>query len=167
LVGYGLDFGYANDPTALIACYKYNGKVYFDQVVYRTGLKTRELVDLMKEAKVSKSIPIYCDRSDPKYRDELNEYGYNVISAIGGPKSDIVFGIGLLQNEMFYVTQRSLDVIKELRAYCWKKNKDGFRINTPIDAFNHAMDAIRYFAIMAVSKVIGYDDEGGGVSYTN
>lgn len=164
LVGYGLDFGYSNDPTALIACYKYNGKTYFDQVVYQAGLKTRDLVDLMKDAKVRKDIPIYCDSADPKYRDELNEYGFTVIGATKGADS-IKFGIGLLQDGMFYVTQRSLDMIKELRAYCWKKNRDGNRINVPIDAFNHAMDAIRYFAMMSMSKVVNNDD--GGIDYMN
>ena len=152
LMGYGLDFGYSNDPTSLMACYKYNGKLYFDQVVYQTGLKTRDLADLMSSEGVRKDMPIFCDSADPKYRDELNEYGYSVMSATKGPDS-IKFGIGLLQQDNFFITSRSLETIKELRQYCWMKNKEGKRINKPVDAFNHSMDAMRYFAMMMIALV--------------
>lgn len=164
LMGYGLDFGYTNDPTVLMACYKYEGKLYFDQVVYQTGLKSRDLADLMKSANVRKDYPIYCDPSSPKIRDEINDYGYSVISANGGPDS-INFGISLLQQDKFFVTQRSVDIVKELRSYVWQEDKTGKKINKPIDAFNHGMDAMRYFALMMVSKVMNGDEPS--VTYSN
>lgn len=164
LMGYGLDFGYTNDPTVLMACYKHNGKLYFDQVVYQTGLKSRDLADLMKSANVRKDYPIYCDPSSPKIRDEINDYGYSVVSANGGPDS-INFGISLLQQDKFFVTQRSVDVVKELRSYVWQEDKTGKKINKPVDAFNHAMDAMRYFALMMVSKVMHSDEPS--VTYSN
>lgn len=164
LMGYGLDFGYTNDPTVLMAAYKYNGKMYYDQVVYQTGLKTRDLADLMKEAGVRKDVAIYCDSADPKYRDELNEYGYSVISALKGADS-IKFGISLLQQDTFYVTKKSIETIKELRQYCWKTDKNGKQLNAPIDAFNHAMDALRYFAMMMISRVTS--QEGDAVTYSD
>lgn len=164
LMGYGLDFGYTNDPTVLMACYKHNGKLYFDQVVYQTGLKSRDLANLMKSANVRKDYPIYCDPSSPKIRDEINDYGYSVISANGGPDS-VNFGISLLQQDKFFVTQRSVDVVKELRSYVWQEDKTGKKINKPIDAFNHAMDAMRYFALMMVSKVMHSDEPS--VTYSN
>lgn len=164
LVGYGLDFGYSNDPTVLMAAYVYNGKYYFDQLIYRTGLKTRDIADLLKENDVRKDIPIYCDSAEPKSRDELNEYGYSVISAIKGADS-IRFGINLLQQDVFYVSDRSIETVKELRAYVWKKDKQNNKLNIPVDAFNHAMDAIRYFAMMHLSNVV--NSGGDGVEYEN
>ena len=165
LVGYGLDFGYSNDPTALISAYQYNGKYYFDQIIYQTGLKTNEMADLMKSNKVRKDVPIWCDAADPKYRDELNDYGYSVMSAAKG-RDSIVAGIGLLQQDQFYITKQSLDIIKELRSYVWMKNKQGKKINRPVDAFNHALDAMRYFAIMTISKVMNVDNgQSTAVSY--
>ena len=163
LLGYGLDFGYSNDPTALIACYQYNGKYYFNQEIYRTGLKTRELADLMKDRGISKSKVIYCDSADPKTRDELREYGYTVMSATKGADS-IKFGIDILQSENFFITKSSLETIKELRNYTWAVDKQGKKLNKPVDAFNHALDAMRYFAMMMIAKRT--NAVGGGVSYS-
>ena len=155
LVGYGMDFGYSNDPTTLIAVYIHNGQYYFHEVIYRVGLKTRELADLMKECGVSKNVPIYADSADPKTIGELQEYGFKVTGAKKGPDS-IVFGIDILQSHNFFVTKESTNLIKELRLYEWDiEKKTGKRLNVPIGMWNHAIDAMRYFALMKMSKKAG------------
>lgn len=162
LLGYGMDFGYSNDPTALIAVYKYNGKFYYDQIIYQKGLKTNGLANLMASHNVRKDLIIYCDSADPKTRDELTDYGYSVIGADKGADS-IKFGINIMSQDTFYVTKRSIDTINELRKYCWKKNKEGKTLNVTVDAFNHALDAMRYFAMMTIALI--YDGDSSEPDY--
>jgi phage terminase large subunit len=151
LVGYGMDFGYSNDPTTLTACYLFNGQYYFDELIYQTGLKTRELAALMKEIGVNKNITIFADSADPKTIGELQEYGFSVMGAKKGPDS-IKFGIDLLQSVDFFVTKESTNIIRELRAYQWLTDKTGKKLNEPVDLYNHSIDGMRYFAIMKISQ---------------
>lgn len=151
LLGYGLDFGYSNDPTALVAVYRYNGEIYVDQLIYQRGLKTPDLVKEMNRVGVDKEIMIYCDSSEPKTRDEIREYGFSILGALKGPDS-IKHGIDVVQSYRLNIIQNSTDLINELRNYCWLKDKSGRTLNKPIDAYNHGLDALRYFFSMALSQ---------------
>ena len=77
---------------------------------------------------------------------ELNNAGLWVLPTVKG-KDSISVGIDILQRYKWNVTRRSVGLIEELRVYKWKKDKDGKETNEPIDAFNHAIDATRYFAL--------------------
>jgi phage terminase large subunit len=146
LLGFGLDFGYTNDPTACLAAYKYNGQIIFDQVIYQTGLKNNEIAKLLK-AYGCGSFPVYCDSAEPKSIAELKGYGIKATGAKKG-RDSISFGINLLNQEPFFVTAQSLETIKDLRAYIWAKDRNtGKATNKPIDLFNHAPDAMRYWAM--------------------
>ena len=149
-LGYGMDFGYTNDPTTLIGCYNYNNEIIFDEVIYKTGLLNSDIARLLKAEKVSK-LPIYADSAEPKTIDELRRYGFNIKGASKG-KDSISFGIDILQQNDFKVTETSTNLIKELRSYTWDKDRQGATLNKPIDAFNHAIDAMRYFAMMTFKK---------------
>jgi len=145
LIALGMDFGYTNDPTTLMAYYRYNNQIIFDELVYRKGLKNHEIAALIKSFQVGDTI-IYADSAEPKSIDDIREYGHNVVGT-GKGRDSINFGISLLQQEPFYVTARSLNTIRELRNYTWDKNRAGQTLNVPVDAFNHAIDAIRYIAM--------------------
>lgn len=145
LLGYGMDFGFTNDPTTLVGAYEYEGKIYWDEVIYQKGLTNNDIAKKLKDAGVDSHDLIVADSADPKTIYELSKYGFNIIAAEKGPDS-IVFGIGLLQEEEFYVTKRSLNLINELRKYMWAKNKEGKTLNIPVDAFNHLIDGMRYLA---------------------
>lgn len=147
LLGGGMDFGFTQDPTTLIAAYRWNGKIIFDEVIYRKGLGNGDIAGLAKGFKGM----IYADSAEPKSIKDLKAYGLKIKGADKGPDS-IRFGISLLQEEEFLVTERSLNLISELMAYCWDTDKHGKQIAKPIDAFNHAIDAMRYFAIMVLKK---------------
>ena len=143
LIGYGMDFGYTNDPTTLIACYEFNGDRIFDEVIYQKGLSNSELANLIKP------LPkewIFADSADPKSIDELYSYGIRIKGATKGPDS-INFGVGILQEVPFKVTSRSTNLIKELRSYCWDTDREGNKLNKPIDAYNHCIDSCRYLAM--------------------
>ena len=141
LLGYGLDFGYSNDPTTLIAVYQMEGTFYYDEVIYRKGLLNSELANLIKEHPKEM---IFADSAEPKSIKELQQYGIRITATEKGADS-IMHGIAKMQESTFYVTKRSLNLIKELRNYTWAKDKAGTTLNKPIDAFNHAIDAMRYY----------------------
>ena len=151
LIGYGIDFGYSADPTTLIGLYEWDGHYIFDEMVYQTGLKNSEIARLMRAHGVRKNDYVVADSSEPKSIAEINAYGYSVVGASKG-KDSINFGIDILQQDDFYVTQRSTNMISELRAYMWEKDKTGKATNKPIDAFNHCIDPMRYLAISKMSK---------------
>ena len=141
LLCHGMDFGYTNDPSSLIALYKYNNAYIFDEVIYQRGLLNSQISNLLKTHEVGDII--YADSAEPKSIAELSSYGHMVLPVKKG-KDSIVYGINLINQNEIYITNRSHNLIKELQNYIWLKNKEGETLNKPIDAFNHCIDAMRY-----------------------
>jgi len=141
LLCYGMDFGYTNDPSTLIALYKYNNSYIFDEVIYQKGLLNSQISNLLKTHEAKEII--YADSAEPKSIAELSSYGHLVLLIKKG-KDSIVYGINLINQNEIYITNRSHNLIKELQNYIWLKNKEGETLNKPIDAFNHCIDAMRY-----------------------
>jgi phage terminase large subunit len=141
----GMDFGYTNDPTSLVLMYKYNEAYIFDEVIYKKGLLNSEISNLLKSNGIEDII--YADSAEPKSIAELNSYGHNVLPVSKG-RDSITYGISLINQNKIYVTSRSKNLINELRNYIWLTDKSGVKMNKPIDAYNHAIDAMRY-AIMS------------------
>ena len=144
LKGYGMDFGYTNDPTTLTAIYYMDGAYYLDEIIYQKGLSNSEISNLMKSLDIQKGVEIYADSAEPKSIAELKSYGWRITPAVKG-KDSVNFGIQEMQKETFFVTKKSLNLIKELRKYMWKVDREGKATNNPIDAFNHAIDGVRYY----------------------
>lgn len=147
LLAYGLDFGYTNDPTACVAVYTNGAGFLFDEVMYQTGLSNRQIAQLLNVGKSQ----VVADSAEPKSIDELHGYGLNVHPAKKGPDS-VRAGIQFLHSRPMSVTSRSVNLIKELRNYKWKEDKNGRVLNEPVDAFNHAIDAARYAAMFNQSN---------------
>lgn len=137
---YGLDFGYTNDPTAIVGVYRYNGGIILDEVLFRKGMSNRQIADVLNN--IDKELVI-ADSSEPKSIDEISSYGISILGADKGPDS-IRNGIQLLQDQKISVTKRSVNIIKEYRSYLWKTDREGKITNTPEPGFDHAMDAARY-----------------------
>ena len=138
LIGIGLDFGYTNDPTAIIEIYNYNGTRILNELKYQTGMLNS---DIAKE--LPKHVAVYADSSEPKSIEEIKRYGITIKGVTKG-KDSINYGIDVMQRNEYLVTSNSVNLIKELRAYCWDTDKQGTRLNKPIDTNNHAIDALRY-----------------------
>jgi phage terminase large subunit len=151
LIGYGLDFGYTNHPSALIALYEYEGKRLYDELLYRTGMVNQDLALFLKEKGIMRGDTVIADSAEPKSIEEINRYGFRLQGADKGPDS-IVFGIDVMQQDDFLVTSSSVNTIKELRSYMWGRDKDGNYLNKPVDAFNHSVDAMRYITSGRVCK---------------
>jgi phage terminase large subunit len=144
LLGHGVDFGYSNDPCAVIALYKWNEDIIVDEIVYQTGLLNSELSNLLKTNDVIGEL--YCDSAEPKSIQELKRMGHNARPVEKG-KDSVNYGIQILQQKHMFVTRRSRNLLDEFSKYLWKKNRDGGYEKTPIDAYNHACDALRYIAM--------------------
>jgi phage terminase large subunit len=142
LEGRGLDFGYSNDPTALVNVYKYNGGFILEEVLYQKGLSNKQIADVILNLEDPQST-VYADSSEPKSIDEIRSFGVNIIAAQKGQGS-VNQGIAFMQDQRISVPQQSTNLIKEYRNYMWETDKDGRILNKPIDMFNHCMDAIRY-----------------------
>jgi phage terminase large subunit len=144
LIGYGLDFGFSNDPTALVALYSHSGELIIDELIYDRGLLNIRISDLMRELGVNGRI--VADSAEPKSIAELGAYGWQIEGAKKGPDS-IRQSINTLKRYKLNVTQRSSNLKKELNGYKWKQNKDGKLDNEPVDFLNHAIDALRYASL--------------------
>lgn len=144
LIGYGLDFGFSNDPTALIALYSHSGELIVDELIYEKGLLNVRISDLMRDLGVNGRI--VADSAEPKSIAELGAYGWQIEGAKKGPDS-IRQSINTLKRYKLNVTQRSSNLKKELNGYKWKQNKDGKLDNEPVDFLNHAIDALRYASL--------------------
>ena len=140
LEGYGLDFGYSNDPTAIVAIYYYNGGYILDEVLYRKGMSNQQIASFMNNLDFG---VIVADSAEPKSIDELKLYGLSVVAAKKGAGS-ILQGINYVQEQSVSVTKQSVNLIKEYRNYLWQTDKDGKTVNIPEGGFDHALDAVRY-----------------------
>ena len=148
----GMDFGYTNDPTTLIDVYQYNNQYIFNEVIYQKGLLNSDIANKIKSDNIQRLI--YADSAEPKSIEEIRRHGIRIYGSDKG-KDSITYGIDLLQQEQFKVTKNSTNIIKELRGYTWDTDKNGKTINKPIDYLNHAIDAMRYFAMMKMKTNSG------------
>lgn len=137
---YGLDFGYSNDPTAIVAIYYYNGGYILDEVTYQKGLSNKQIADILNN---QPRALVMADSAEPKSIDELKLYGVNIQPTLKGQGS-VNQGIQYVQDQRLSITKRSVNGIKEYRNYMWETDKEGRILNVPIDMWNHFIDATRY-----------------------
>ena len=157
LVALGLDWGYANDPTAVVEIWKWNDAVYLNELMYEPNLTNQDIANKLTEIGVDKYIEIIADSAEPKSIEEIRRFGFNIKPATKGPDS-ILNGIDILKRHRLHVTKQSVNIIKELNGYKWVTDKDGNKLNKPIDMFNHALDATRYVALNKLTnKSVSYN----------
>lgn len=137
---YGLDFGYSNDPTAIVAIYRYNGGFILDEVTYQKGLSNKQISDILLN---QPQALIVADSAEPKSIDEIMSYGCMIQPAQKGQGS-VLQGIQYVQDQRISITKRSLNGIKEYRNYMWQTDKEGKIINVPEPGWDHFTDALRY-----------------------
>lgn len=152
LLSVGLDFGFTNDPSSLVALYSYNGEYIADEILYKKGLHNVEISDILNDNPHLKEAMIFADSSEPKSIAELFSYGHNIEGVKKG-RDSIVYGINAINQNGIRVTSRSKNLITELQNYIWKVTREGVTLNIPVDAYNHCIDALRYaFVSMLENK---------------
>ena len=142
----GMDFGYTNDPTAIIwgRYDKANKTIYVTGEYFKKGMLNDEIAETLKSLGLSKEV-ITADSAEQKSIAEIRKNGIHRIRAsVKGPDS-IIHGIGWLSQNKIIVDERCAGLIEEFENYTWEKDKKtGEYINKPVDSFNHGIDAMRY-----------------------
>lgn len=146
---YGLDFGYSNDPTAIVGIYYYNGGYILDEVCYQKGLSNKRISEIILNQE--KQSLVIADSAEPKSIDEIRLYGVNILPAEKGPDS-INYGIKILQDERISITKRSANLIQEYRNYMWKTDRNEKILTIPESGNDHLLDAVRY-GITSLKKI--------------
>jgi phage terminase large subunit len=138
---FGLDFGYTNDPSAIIAIYYFNGGYILDEICYQKGLSNRQIADIIKQQE--QQAIVIADSAEPKSIDEIMMYGLTVLPTEKGQDS-VRNGISVVQAQRVSITKRSLNLKKEYDNYLWMTDKNGKILDKPEHEYSHAMDALRY-----------------------
>ena len=150
LISHGIDYGYTNDSTALVAVYKKDYSLYIKELLYRTMMTSQDIHKEFKNLKLEGRV-IYAESSEPRLNDFLRRSGWNIRPTLKG-KDSIVAGIDLLKRYKLFVTPDSKNLIHELRNYKWSKDKTEKLTNIPIDKNNDLLDALRYATFNILSK---------------
>jgi phage terminase large subunit len=150
LIGCGLDFGFTNDPTALVEVWQFTDELYFRELIYQTGLTNTDITRYLEQLGIDRTVDIIADSADPKAIEEIHRSRFNIKPAKKGPDS-IMAGIDILKRHKLNVVKHSTNLIKEFNNYKWIVDKDGNTLNKPVDNYNHALDAVRYIALNKLS----------------
>jgi phage terminase large subunit len=153
---YGLDFGYTNDPTALVGFKTHNNKIWFRQYIYETGLTNTSLAEKMTALGIDGLI--VADSAEPKSIEEIKQKNFDIIPSVKG-KDSIRNGIGLINQYEVAYTEDSMDIEQEIQNYIYKLDKNKLPTNEPVDEWQHALDGCRYIA----SYVLTHGGHDGSV----
>ena len=141
---YCIDFGFTNDPTAILRVRLQGGELWVDELCYQRGMLNADIVRVLKENNTPRNADIVGDSAEQKSIAEINALGgFRAVPVTKG-KGSVVAGITAVQAYKLNVTQQSLGTIDELRNYSWRRDINGNYINEPVDSYNHALDALRY-----------------------
>jgi phage terminase large subunit len=150
-VGFGIDFGFSSDPTALVAVYRSGDRIYLEELLYEKGLVTKDIADKLRALDISKSEEIWADSAEPRLIEELYRSGFNIKPVTKG-KDSIKFGISVMQNFTIFINNKSQNLINEMYAYQYASDKYGYVTDTPEGGLDHLIDAARYCCMMKLSQ---------------
>lgn len=152
---YGLDWGWT-DPLACLEIFviepqhlnldpeEHRGIIYICRELYGSHIASRSIPSKLDEmVPNARNGHITADSSEPKSIKELEMAGFSVAGAVKGPGS-VRAGISLIQGYDIVVSPDCPNIQSEFSSYVWKVNKAGVVLKDPVDAFNHACDALRY-----------------------
>lgn len=145
-LGYGLDFGYSVDPSAIVEVYQWNNKRIVNEVLYQNNLVNSEIAKKLDPGKIC-----YADSAEPKSIEEIRRQG-KMIKGVRKGRDSINFGIQLMQGQEYLITSQSKNLTKELRAYIWDTDKTGKRLSKPRGGNDHLIDALRYHETEALAN---------------
>ena len=149
LIGYGLDFGFTNSPSALVAVYQSDDNLYIKEMLYEKRLTNTDLANKLKEFRIDRQSEIIGDSAEPKSIEEIYRQGFNIKPAKTG--AGIHLGIDIMRRYKLHITKDSLNAIKEFRGYKWATDKNGDVLNVPVKVNDHLIDATRYLCLNKLS----------------
>ena len=150
-VGFGIDFGFSSDPTALVAVYKNSDTIFLEELLYEKGLVTGDIVQKLRGLDITKQEEIWADSAEPRLIEEIYRNGFNIKPVVKG-KDSIKFGISVMQNHKIKILKQSQNLINEMYAYQYASDKYGYTTDVPEGGLDHLIDAARYCCMMKLSQ---------------
>jgi phage terminase large subunit len=150
-IGFGIDFGFSSDPTALVAVYRSGNRLYLEELLYEKGLVTKDIIDKLHKLDITKQEEIWADSAEPRLIEELYRSGFNIKPVVKG-KDSIKFGISVMQNYEILITSKSQNLINEMYSYQYASDKYGYVTDVPEGGLDHLIDAARYCCMMKLSQ---------------
>jgi phage terminase large subunit len=147
-ISYGLDFGYASDPSSLCATYIDGDNMYCKELLYETGLTNQDIAKKLEILGLDRRDEVFADSSEPKSIEEIYRMGWNIK---GKKKYEINYGIDMIRRYKLHVTKDSINAIRELENYKYVEDRNGNPTNKPVDANNHFCDSLRYSVVHKLS----------------
>lgn len=150
---YGLDYGYTNDPTAIVAVYSFQGEYIIDEIVVRKGVKAEVIAELILNQ--GREALTVADSVDPEQTDEIKKRGVPIVPVLktkSGSKNFVSWSIELVQSQRVSVTKNSVNVIQAYNNYFWEVDRDEKILNIPCHDYSDPMDAIRYALVSILKK---------------
>ena len=147
-ISYGLDFGYASDPSSLCATYIDGDNMYCKELLYETGLTNQDIAKKLEILGLDRRDEVFADSSEPKSIEEIYRMGWNIK---GKKKYEINYGIDMIRRYKLHVTKDSINAIRELESYKYVEDRNGNPTNKPLDLNNHFCDALRYSVVHKLS----------------
>lgn len=157
-VVYGLDFGYSQDPTAVLRTAVVDGDIYLDEIIYQAGLTNADIASLIKQYGYHGE-PVVCDSAEPKSIQDLKNYGIKALAADKG-KGSVNAGIDYLKRNNVFISPRSRNLERENLHYKWKKDRLGNFLPVPEAAHDHCADAARYAFSLGLHERTAYNLDG-------
>jgi phage terminase large subunit len=152
---YGMDWGFASDPTALVQVHKRGKKLWVKELMYDHGLTNEDIFDKLVRLGIPKDAVIYADSAEPKSIETIRRLGYrNIRPTAKGPDS-IRAGIDRVRSYEVFVSPESTNLIEEYYQYAYRTGTD-----KPIDDYNHCMDSLRYAVLMLKAEGSKYGVTG-------
>lgn len=145
----GMDFGFTNDPTAIVTVGVDGDNLYIDEVAYATQMLSSDIIRTLKAQ--DEPLEVIAESADPRLLQEIYRAGIN-IHPVKKFQGSVDAGIQKMLQYKLHITKRSANIIKEQKNYTYRQDKEGKWLNEPIDAYNHAMDAVRY---VVMQKLLG------------
>ncbi len=135
----------------MVGVWQLGDDIYLKELLFRTGMTNRDIHNFMLEQQINNRSEIYGDSAEPKTIEELYRFGWNIKPATKGQGS-INIGIDMMKRYRLNITKESINMIKEFRNYKWQEDKNGNILNSPVDMFNHTIDAVRYALYEKLSR---------------
>jgi len=134
---YGLDFGY-NNETALVKIGIKDDEYYLKEEIYETKLTNEDLIRRLESLKIKERI--YADSAEPARIEEIYRVGFDILPS----EKSVKDGIDFVKRKKQHITKDSVNLIKEIRGYSYKKDKNNNVLEEPVKFRDHLMDAVRY-----------------------
>lgn len=146
---FGLDFGFQN-PTALIQVVIADKRVFVDECLYESKLTNADVIERLRMTLPNRRTAIYADHAEPARIEEIYRAGFNVHPA----HKDVLAGIDVVKRYRLHITSRSVNLLREIKQYKFKEDRNGHVLDEPLKFLDHALDALRY-AIFSHFKKYG------------